>query len=264
MKQKIKRHFILTSGRSGSNYLTNTLNQHPHIVNYGEVLGEWTLAYKIHKPFERLLSWRHYLDILYNSTIIYYFAQFISLHSHLKKNESINFKQKREITNIGIKDFAFLLRNRTLLTYLESSSDIKVIYLHRRNILKRYLSLIKMNTSGIVKTDIHLKNASVFVDIEDLFLKLKVYSQETKLEEEIVSTLPEERLLEIIYEEYFLDTASRTSTNNKVFKFLGVTPIPVESKQKKIGNDNLQEYIRNYEEVYKILKGTEFEEYLFF
>jgi len=35
----MNRHINLTSGSSGSNYLTNTLNQHPQLVNYGEILA---------------------------------------------------------------------------------------------------------------------------------------------------------------------------------------------------------------------------------
>ncbi len=42
----MNRHIILTSGRSGSNYLANTLNQHPQIVNYGEVLATTLIPYK--------------------------------------------------------------------------------------------------------------------------------------------------------------------------------------------------------------------------
>ena len=48
----MNKHFIFTSGRSGSNYLSNTLNISKKCVNYGEVLGEWTVPYKwIYKNF---------------------------------------------------------------------------------------------------------------------------------------------------------------------------------------------------------------------
>ncbi len=45
----MNRHIIFTNGRSGSNYIANIINQHPNAVNYGEVLGDWTLPYKIHQ-----------------------------------------------------------------------------------------------------------------------------------------------------------------------------------------------------------------------
>lgn len=47
----MNKHIILTNGRSGSNYISGVLNSHPHITNYGEVLGEWTVPYMIYDKF---------------------------------------------------------------------------------------------------------------------------------------------------------------------------------------------------------------------
>ena len=72
----MRRHLILTHGRSGSNFLTNSLNLHPQVVNYGEVLGDWTLPCKLRKL--NLLnseSYEQYLDQLYTSSPLYYCAQ---------------------------------------------------------------------------------------------------------------------------------------------------------------------------------------------
>ena len=44
------RHFILTNGRSGRNYFVQARNKQPQIANYGEVLGDWTLAGKYVRP----------------------------------------------------------------------------------------------------------------------------------------------------------------------------------------------------------------------
>ena len=38
----MERHVILTLGRSGSNTLCDMLNQHPEVLNFGEVLAEGT------------------------------------------------------------------------------------------------------------------------------------------------------------------------------------------------------------------------------
>ena len=45
----MNRHIILTNGRSGSNNIANTLNLHAQLVNFGEVLGSWTLPRRLYE-----------------------------------------------------------------------------------------------------------------------------------------------------------------------------------------------------------------------
>ncbi|MEL4894915.1 hypothetical protein [Crocosphaera sp. Alani8] len=56
------------NGRSGSNYVAGVINQHPQLVNYGEVLGEWTLPYRL---YEKLANHKvpvdSYLDYIYSN-----------------------------------------------------------------------------------------------------------------------------------------------------------------------------------------------------
>ncbi len=107
------RHILLTNGRSGSNFVANPLNLHPEIVNFGEILGDWTLPYKAFKK----ISWpgrsnAEYVDFIYSSPFIYYLAQLISSISHCRRGVSVNFKRRGNIKSIGIKDFSFLIQRR--------------------------------------------------------------------------------------------------------------------------------------------------------
>ena len=92
----MNRHIILTSGRSGSNYLTNTLNQHPQIVNYGEILASMIIPYKFYDRCKKykLCNWSviDYLNYAYNSKTFFYTAQFYSVYSHFRKKKAIKFK----------------------------------------------------------------------------------------------------------------------------------------------------------------------------
>lgn len=47
----MSRHMILSLGRSGSNTLADLINQHPHALNVGEVLGSWTKMRQIRESF---------------------------------------------------------------------------------------------------------------------------------------------------------------------------------------------------------------------
>jgi len=105
----MNRHFILTHGRSGSNFLANCLNKHQSLVNYGEVLGEWTQPYRLFKLYKKAgKGWPEYLDALYTSSTLFYAAQSVSALKHLKTGRKINFKRKSAIKSLGVKDFVFL------------------------------------------------------------------------------------------------------------------------------------------------------------
>ena len=52
------------------------------------------------------------------------------------------------------------------------------------------------------------------------------------------------------------------SENNKMFYFLGVTPIESKSSHKKINTDNLVTLINNLEEVKSSLKGSDLYKYI--
>ena len=73
----MKHHFILTSGRSGSNYLANTLNSSKQVVNIGEVLGYWTVPHKLYSRVSNLfnISYEEYLDLLLENQTSFYAAQ---------------------------------------------------------------------------------------------------------------------------------------------------------------------------------------------
>jgi len=100
-------HFILTNGRSGSNYLVNTFNLHPEITNYGEILGEWTLPYKLYQRIGNNLSISEYIDFIYKNRSFFTVAQFYSALSKFKKKEKINFKRRNQIKNFGGQRFLY-------------------------------------------------------------------------------------------------------------------------------------------------------------
>lgn len=262
--QPINYHFILTSGRSGSNYLINTLNLHPRILNFGEVLGEWTYPFKLYRMISWSgISWNRFIWLIYRNNLFYYKAQAISAWAHLKRRQKINFKPRHRLCSIGIKDFAFLLKKRNLSEFLRLSKDIRVIHLYRNNIFKRYLSVLRLNQTGIARSVTPIPFDSVYVDTKELIATLELYEKEKLTEESIKNGIPERRVLSICYEDYFQSGQSISRTNRKIFEFLDADPIPVTSGIKKLGSDNLQTYITNYDEVRRVLSGTKFEPFLY-
>ncbi len=259
----IDRHILLTNGRSGSNFVANTLNLHPEVVNFGEVLGEWTLPYRAFKKFSWLgRSNENYVDFIYSSPFIYYIAQLISSISHFRRGVTVNFKKRGNVKSIGVKDFSFLIQQRHLEDWLINGENIKVIYLYRENILKRYLSLVMMTKTGVIKSEANLKARSVSIDINDMLSELELYKSQRDYEEYIIEQLPHNRVIRLCYEDYFSSEKKMVSENNKMFDFLGVAPIISKSSHKKINPDNLATLIENLEEVKASLKGSDLYKYI--
>ncbi len=266
MNQAAKRHVILTSGRSGSNYLANTLNLHPQIVNYGEVLGSWTLSWKLFRPLRIMgLGVLSYLEYIYASHVFFIAAQMYSSFSHLRKSKAIKCKYRRYIKHIGIKDFFINFERRGAFDFILNQPEIDVIYLSRCNILRRYLSMLHMEKSNAAVSETsNLKVHQVRVDIDHMLHNLMILEQEVRDEEAMLKRIEKagHRLMRINYEDYFKNTTTIESTNKKVFQFLGVKAIALLSEHRKILPNSFSDIIVNKQEVVAALKGTVYEVYL--
>src|SRR5215217_8240770 len=107
----MNRHLIYTNGRSGSNALVSLLNQHPNIVNYGELLGSWTLPGRYILPLFRGANGpARYLDWAYEAKLPFVGAQTLSFLSRTRQGRNTHFRIRRNIVSLGVKDFAINFR----------------------------------------------------------------------------------------------------------------------------------------------------------
>lgn len=260
----MRKHFVLTHGRSGSNFLANSLNLHPQVVNYGEVLGPWTLPHKVFGALKRVgWTWERYLDWLYEGFLPYFGAQAVSARSHLSKGKPIRFKARNTVRSIGMKDFAFLIYREGLMGYFESRPDIRVIYLHRANLFERYVSFLNMKKSGVVATEqVPATSTSIRIEINDMLEKISVYENEERQGEALVAALDPERVFRIDYASYFSSEEATNECHRQLFDFLDVDDIRVASKQKKIVHRPMHELIENYDAVATALDDAGYGEWL--
>jgi hypothetical protein len=175
----MNRHIILTSGRSGSNYLANTLNQHPEIVNYGEVLASMILPYKLYDKCQKICRWSviDYLNYIYSSKTFFYTAQFYSTYAHLRKKKPINFKKWGKISHLGTKDFFLNYRSKNALSFLLEHEEIAIIYLHRENRLRRYLSGVFLRKTRVAFSEQKLKVSKVHIEPAQMMKYLEILDQ---------------------------------------------------------------------------------------
>jgi LPS sulfotransferase NodH len=260
----MKRHIILTSGRSGSNYLSNTLNQHPQIVNYGEVLASMIIPYKFYDKCKKICRWSvvDYLNNVYTSKTFFYTAQFYSAYSHVRKKKPIHFKKWGKISQLGTKDFFLNYRSKNALSFLLEHEEIAIIYLHRENRLRRYLSGVFLRKNRVVSSEKKLKVAKVHIEPAQMMTYLEILDQEIENEKNIISQLKNHHLLPIKYEDYFADENSILTHNQQVFEFLGVEPISVKSRHQKILPQGMADLVENYDEFCACLKNTKYQQYL--
>ncbi len=262
----MNRHIILTSGRSGSNYLTNTLNQHPHLVNYGEVLASMLIPYKFYDRCKRYKichgSIIDYLNSVYSSKTFFYTAQFYSAYSHFKKKKPIRFKTWGKISSLGTKDFFLNYRQKKAVDFLISNKDIAVIYLYRENNLRRYLSTVFLRSTQIAASEKPIKVSKVHIEPEHMMTHLEAIDKEVEDEKRIVSQLHNHRMLTIRYEDYFASSESVHTHNQHVFEFLGVEPIQLKSRHQKILPQAISDMVDNYEEFCAYLTNTRYQKYL--
>ena len=262
----MNKHIILTNGRSGSNYLAHTLNLHPNLVNYGEVLGGWAIPWKLYS-FWRLFGIREtsFIQHVYTSRLFFFLAQAYSAIAHLRRGIPINWKRYDTTSNLGIKEFFIHFENRSGLQYILSEQNIAVIYLSRSDLVRRYLSMRHMEqTKVVVDYGTATARKKIHIDIADMLRTLDAMKKETDDEQAWMSNIASagHRILEIRYEEYFASDESIARHNGLIFEFLGVPPINVCNKQRKILSADLCDLVENYGEFCQALNNSPYATYL--
>ena len=138
-----------------------------------------------------------------------------------------------------------------------------MIYLARTNLLRRYLSLQSLSKRKIVSTNEEsLKLGKLYVNPETIIQELDVLYEESEYEAKLMNSLKTNPILSLSYEESFSTSSSIQSMTDKVFDFLGVTPIENRSNQRKILPKSLDAIVENYEELVEALQASRYAQYL--
>lgn len=260
-----QKHFILTNGRSGSNYLTGLINSHPNAVNYGEVLGDWTLPAKLYRLIHmRPPETERYVLSILSNRLFFSVAQNYSALSRGARMQPLNIKRWSNVQTVGVKDFSTLIVRRGLGDFFQNNPDVKVISLIRKNTLKRYISLKSMQETGIVKV---FKDGQarrkIRLDINRLIDDLERLDGEYCAQKALSDSIPEHRVLRLDYEKLFSSEESVRKSSIDVLGFLDLKNHPVESLHKKINKGSIRDSIENYEEVHEVVINTRFGKFLY-
>jgi hypothetical protein len=257
----MQKHFILTLGRSGSNTLRTMLNEHPAILNVGEVLGPWTKMQKI----RRLLGAYRSDDTAYLDTMLSPSAALRMLVAGRNAGRILGGRpRERKVLaateSIGVKDFATLLDTPELRSFLRDRDDIKVIGLCRRGVLERTISWKMLDKTGVVSTRVDTDGQrQLTIPPEELLADLRTVGRENELLKQMLDEIPDRRKIVVYYEDLYRDAESRNATIDSIFAFLGQRPHEVDVKMRKIITQPAAQVIRNRADCARHLTNTEFE-----
>lgn len=169
----------------------------------------------------------------------------------------------------------------------------KVIYLKRRNILRRVVEqsvisynyaryFLKKDTSSIIREEVsslfmgpnRIKNSkaknttsrfdsikwdSIHIDCNELIEKMKNQEMYIAQEEDVLADLPH---MTIIFEDDLFETENHQRTAGKVFAYLGLPFVPVKTISLKESYKPLSKLVQNYEELKQVISRTEYAKFL--
>ncbi|MCO5559016.1 hypothetical protein L7F22_012607 [Adiantum nelumboides] len=238
---------IFSMQRSGSGWFETLLNSHPNISSHGEV-------FSVDRRRESASTISKTLNTLYNLDWI----------SSASKNDCTAAVGLKWMLNQGVMEY-----NREIAAYLKDNS-VSVIFLFRKNILRRYVSILANSFDRVAKqlngthlAHVHSREEAKVLEAYKPVVNLTSLIPYLQRVEEIIgdahSFFMETRHMTVFYEDL---VANPRKELRKALKFLGVKPSKLESKHVKIHTRPLHDQIDNWEDLNEYLKGTRYEIFL--
>jgi hypothetical protein len=249
LEPAMQHHFILTLGRSGSNFLVDVINQHPNLTNYGEILGKWMIFRKVKNTFAPWMPTEAYLDMMLRSR-----AVFTSVHIARRLNRlgkpGVRLKRRKDVHSTGIKDFSLLLDMEDLGDWPIRRKDLRIIMLTRSSVIDRAISTLLLGATGVVATTGEYRESPRLDVSPEIFLAtMDAVAQENERLREIADAVESERRLDLVYEDIFDREVSLEAAVQNIYSFLGVSPMPFVSRQRKIVRTSPEQTLVHWDEI---------------
>ncbi|ONK56351.1 uncharacterized protein A4U43_C10F7520 [Asparagus officinalis] len=237
---------ILSMQRSGSGWFETLLNSHINISSNGEIF-----SVKVRRSNMSTIT--ETLDKVYN----------LDWFSSASKNECTSAVGFKWMLNQG------LLQNHDDIVSYFDKRGVSAIFLFRRNLLRRWVSILANNhdrdtkqLNGTHKAHVHSKDdADVLARYKPKInesLLIPTLKQADKWTIDALKYFKGNRHIVLYYE----DLAHNRTKLKEVLEFLRVPQRKLKSRQVKIHTRPLSEQIENWDAVSKALKGTEYESFL--
>ena len=260
------KHIILTMGRSGSNTLVDMLNQNPAILNFGEVLGEWTPLRRLQRQVRAFRNDdQGYLDAILNNTALQNAANAARTVKKILSWRAGEIKKMRNVKTVGFKEFSLNFQRYGLSHYLSEAYDVKVVGLTRANALERMISNALLQETGIVAStskNSHIAPNSIYINPHTVLKNLEIIAKENEDLLRAIEGLPEERVFRLDYADLYSGDAHTIRIVRKAYSFLGVPEVEPKVRMRKIAKKNPLDAIQNGAEIREVIAASRFAIYL--
>lgn len=240
-KQPYTRFVIISSHRSGSNYLSSLLSSHPNIMSIGEVYNPSVLFSGPGLPKLHENRWAKLIrDIAPVWFVKHAIYRTYPAHIHA----------------VGFRYFYLHAQGKfkSVLDYLKEEKSTRVIHLKRKNLLRSYWSLLAAQQTGVwtVSTSSQRSQPPVRLHL-DPDACAAYFSTMDEYMRTFDTHFQDHDVLEITYEKLVAATARE---QGRLAAFLGVSPRPLSASTKKLNNKPLRNLISNYTTLEKHFRGT--------
>jgi hypothetical protein len=239
------RAILLTTQRTGSTFLIECLNSHPDIEATGELLigapskvqpltkGRWRPLAKFWR-FVRAGAWmpRRHMDRFFNDGQARV-RLFKAMYNHVS--------------------------NPITLGYLRERTDIRILHLRRRNLLKMHVSRKLMGSGKRVQSFTPLEGARVHIDPAEALAEMRSVRRKYEHYEEVFSAHPR---LQLVYEDLISQQTIDPKVSDSICGFLEVRRAVMKSRLVKMNPDPLASIVTNYGELANEVSRTEFADLL--
>ncbi|XP_057491777.1 uncharacterized protein LOC130777421 [Actinidia eriantha] len=241
------RFFVIISmQRSGSGWFETLLNSHVNVSSNGEI-------FSVKERRDNVSSIMDSLDRVYN----------LDWYSSASKNHcsaAVGFKW---MLNQGLME-----HHNEIAEYFNSRS-VSVIFLFRRNLLRRMVSVLANSydryakiLNGTHKSHVHSpEEAEILSKYKPTINSASLMNDLKEMEVTAAKSLEHFRTTRHIIL-YYEDLISNRTKLVEVQEFLKLPLMDLTSRQVKIHKGPLWEHIKNWEDVNKTLQGTAYESFL--
>lgn len=236
---------IVCAERTGSNLLVSMLRSHPAIGACGEVFNGRHLDDPIPWP----PAWER--------------KDLIELR---RSNKAALLDQLAEIAiSMSLSAFGFKLmyfqaeRNPEVISYLQSTANLRVLHLRRRNRLRRFVShelaslQDKWKNPMLAAGEARPKTTAAKLHLE-FAACVRDFVQHMSLENRAIETFRDKPILELHYEEL---ASNPQDVGRRTLEFLGLPDHPLQLGEAKSGTESLDAVVSNLPEL-----RAQFEEWL--
>eukprot|EP00258_Populus_trichocarpa_P008363 XP_002313841.2 uncharacterized protein LOC7457521 isoform X1 [Populus trichocarpa] len=241
------RYFaILSMQRSGSGWFETLLNNHTNISSNGEIF-----SVKVRRSNVSTIT--ETLDKIYN----------LDWLSSASKNECAAAVGLKWMLNQGV-----MQHHEEIVEYFKTRG-VSAIFLFRRNLLRRMVSILANSydrevkpLNGTHKSHVHSpREAEILAKYKPLINTTLLISNLKQVEDTTAKALEYFKSTRHIIL-YYEDVVKNHTKLLDVQDFLKVPQRELKSRQVKIHKGSLSNYVENWDEVQKSLKGTHYENLL--